>query len=201
MGSKNSTIRYGPKKGSTEKLIQVDPSKMFKDPEPVTSRDALSDELEKHMNNAEKRYNNLLISPQRKIIEDILLETPEGESADAALIARKIDERFSKVTEYYIKSAKEFEPLSAAYDLHQTLRRPDEKYGRDEKGRITIIDYDEVNGGVDPNNPESVHYMNLINGKEDLDGKPIRDQYPETIIIKYNEPDEDSLLDPSLFNF
>ena len=193
-------VRIGPRKGSSEKLITIDPSKMFKDPEPKESRDALSVELDKHMTKAESRYNTLLISPQRKIIEDILLETPEGESADAALIARKIDERFAKVTEYHIMAAKNFEPLSAAYDLHQTLRRPDEKYGRDQRGRIVITDYDEINGGVDPDNPESIHYMNLINGKEELDGTPIKEQWPETIIIGNDGPNEESV-DTSLFNF
>lgn len=193
-------VKYGPRRGSTEKLVAIDPSKMFKTPEPKQSRDALSDELEKHMSRAEKRYNNLLISPQRKIIEDVLLETPEGESADAALIAKKIDERFAKVTEYYIRSARDFEPLSAAYDLHQTLRRPDEKYGRDERGRIVITDYDEINGGVDPNNRESVHYNNLINGLEDLEGNPIKQAYHETIIIGNNDTDNESV-DTSLFDF
>ena len=138
-------LRYAPKIGSKkENLVAVDPGELFKVTTPTESRDALDEELEMHMNNANRRYNNLLISPQRKIIEDILLETPEGEAASAALIAKKIDERYARVTDYYIQTAKNFEPTNAAYELHRTLLNPVEKYGLDITGRVMINDYDEI---------------------------------------------------------
>lgn len=197
-------LRYAPKIGSKkENLVAVDPGELFKVTTPTESRDALDEELEMHMNNANRRYNNLLISPQRKIIEDILLETPEGEAASAALIAKKIDERYARVTDYYIQTAKNFEPTNAAYELHRTLLNPVEKYGLDITGRVMINDYDEINGGVDPDNPESIHYNNLIYGREDLDGNPLHESFSDehhdnTIIIRDEQNEE---LDASLFNF
>lgn len=194
------SLKLGPKRsGSVDKLVPIDPTKLFKEPTPTESRDMLDEELEVHMNNAERRYNNLLISPQRKIIEDVLLETPEGESADAAVIARKIDERFAKVTDYYIQTARNFEPMDAAYELHKNIHNPVEAFGQDITGRVVVTDYDEINGGVNPNNPESVHYHNLIYGKEELDGTPINSPDTDTIVIDSNE--EDEAIDTSLFNF
>ena len=187
-------LKYGPRNmSSMDKLVPIDPSKLFKEQTPTESRDQLDAELEMHMNRAEKRYNNLLISPQRKIIEDVLLETPEGESADAATIARKIDERFSKVTDYYIQTARNFEPLNAASELYKTLRNPVARFGADLTGKVTVTDYDEINGGVNPNNPESVYYHNLINGIDENTNK-------SEIIIIGNEIDEGPI-DTSLFNF
>lgn len=199
-------LKYGPRRSGSKRnseLIDIDPRQLIKQAAPEESRDALDDELAMHMENANRRYNNLLISPQRKIIEDILLETPEGESPPVSLIMQKINERYARVTDYYIQTAKNFEPTNASYELHRTLMNPVERFGLDLDGRVVVNDYDEINGGINPDNPESIRYNNIINGKEDLDGKPLHESFSDdhksdTIIIS---DEQSEALDTSLFNF
>ena len=127
-------LKYGPRRSGSKRnseLIDIDPRQLIKQAAPEESRDALDDELAMHMENANRRYNNLLISPQRKIIEDILLETPEGESPPVSLIMQKINgKRGRKINSQIHRYAKSafYEPRIGHVSVH--IER---KFGRKER--------------------------------------------------------------------
>lgn len=185
----------------TGKLVPVNPAELFpKSPEIKTSHDALEEDLAKHAANASRRFNNMLIKPQKKIISEVLLDSAVGDKIDVRSAMDKMDEQFGNLTEYYAYVGNNFDLSQADYNARYNMMHPERFMDKDENGNPVIHDYDELNGGYNPNNLDSVMYHRMVNGlpygEEDLT-KPIEEDNTNN----KNESDEGEVVDASLFNF
>ena len=182
-------------------LVKVDPSELFpKNPEIKTSHDALEEDLMKHAKDANRRFANILIKPQKKIIGEVLLDSPVGEKLDAKLALEKLNEHFERITDYYAAVGTHFNVNEADYQTRYNMMHPENIKTKDEHGNPVIGDYDELNGGVNPDNLDSVMYNRMINGLPvEFDEEDNNDSNNQTTNDNYEQEVEN--VDASMFNF
>ena len=129
-----------------------------------------------------------------------MLDSPVGEKLDAKLALEKLNEHFERITDYYAAVGTHFNVNEADYQTRYNMMHPENIKTKDEHGNPVIGDYDELNGGVNPDNLDSVMYNRMINGLPvEFDEEDNNDSNNQTTNDNYEQEVEN--VDASMFNF
>lgn len=91
------------------------------------------------INNANIRFNNNIIEPQKELILDTMAEVLDGDTVDPVLVMNKVHSFFDKVTDVRAQAGVTFDQLKAQSQLQENLR-----YARENGISLSIDDADTI---------------------------------------------------------
>ena len=212
-------MRYGPRKDSSGKivsnLVPVDPRDLLpKEQVRKTSTDAMVDDFNEGAVTTRKRYNNILINPQKRLIKDAINTSTDQLSPSD--IDDMIIEHFNRVTDYCASVYKQTDLAVGVRHNVQILRKRREEMKKYGKVLSVPKSTDLMSGEYDDQNKESKEYFKLVNGEYDHiipkgsnnilnDIKKYNKISSDYIASKYSRNNNDTVdsyaIDPNEFTF